>query len=182
MPVKKLRVLEMIDDASIGGGQVHVLMLAQYLNREAFEVSIACAGEGFLADEARKLGIKVIPVSIDNRIRLKTFREVIRIFRTSDFDILHTHGGTAGFWGRIGAFFTGKPTVRIHSYHGMHYLTKNYSFPGRLRMMDQLLLFLTDKVVCVCLSDYQKGLDAGKKKKNQEGYLEYFHWLISTVD
>ena len=101
MSAKKIRVLEMIDDASIGGGQVHVLMLAKYLDREKFEVSIACEGQGFLVDEARKLDIDVIPVSMDNRIRLKTFRKVSRIFRKSDFDILHTHGGTAGFWGRI---------------------------------------------------------------------------------
>lgn len=173
MPIKKLRVLEMIDDASIGGGQVHVLMLAKHLNREAFEVSIACAGQGYLADEARKLGIEVIPVSMDNRIRLKTFREVTRIFRTSDFDILHTHGGTAGFWGRIGSFFTGKPIARIHSYHGMHYLTKNYSFPRRLRMMDQLLLCLTGKVICVCPSDYRKGLDAGIVSKKKGVIIHY---------
>ena len=98
---------------------------------------------------------------------MKTFRKVSRIFRKSDFDILHTHGGTAGFWGRISSFFTGKPIGRIHSYHGMHYLSKNYTFPRRLRMMDQLLLSLTDKVICVCLSDYRKGLESGivSKKK-----------------
>lgn len=173
MSVKKIRVLEMIDDASIGGGQVHVLILARHLNREVFEVSIACEGRGFLADEARKSGIEVIPVSMDNRIRLKTFREVNRIFRTSDFDILHTHGGTAGFWGRIGSFFTGKPIVRIHSYHGMHYLTKNYSFPRRLRIMDQLLLSLSDRVICVCRSDYQKGLEAGIVSKKKGTIIHY---------
>jgi len=173
MPVKKIRVLEMIDDASIGGGQVHVLMLAKHLSRETFEVSIACAGQGFLADEARELGIEVIPVSMDNRIRFKTFRDVIRIFRTSDFDIVHTHGGTAGFWGRIGSLFAGKPIGRIHSYHGMHYLTKNYSFPRRLRMMDQLLLSLTDKVICVCLSDYRKGLAAGIVSKKKGVIIHY---------
>lgn len=161
MSTKKIRVLEMIDDASIGGGQVHVLMLAKYLDREKFEVSIACKGQGFLVDEARKLGIDVISVSMDNHISLKTFREVTRIFRRSNFDILHTHGGTAGFWGRIGASAARKPRVRIHSYHGMHYLSKNYAFPWRLRVADRFLLCLTDKVICVCSSDYKKGLGAG---------------------
>ena len=173
MPVKKIRVLEMIDDASIGGGQVHVLMLAKYLDREKFEVSIACEGQGFLVDEARKLDIDVIPVSMDNRIRLKTFRKVSRIFRKSDFDILHTHGGTAGFWGRISSFFTGKPIGRIHSYHGMHYLSKNYAFPSYLRVTDQLLLCLTDKVICVCPSDYKKGLEAGIVNKKKGILIQY---------
>src|SRR5574337_444662 len=132
MSTKKIRVLEMIDDASIGGGQVHVLILSKYLDRGEFDVSVACKGQGFLVDEARKLGIDVISVSMDNHISLKTFCEVTQIFRRSDFDILHTHGGTAGFWGRIGAFVTRKPIVRIHSYHGMHYLSKNHTFPRRL--------------------------------------------------
>ena len=167
MSVKKIRVLEMIDDASIGGGQVHVLMLAKYLDRGKFEVSIACEGRGFLVDEASKLGINIISVSMDNRISLKTFRKVTQIFRRSNFDILHTHGGTAGFWGRIGAFIAGRPIVRIHSYHGIHYLSKNYAFPRHLRIIDKLLLSLTDKVICVCPSDYRKGLEAGivNKKK-----------------
>lgn len=157
----------MIDDASIGGGQVHVLMLAKYLDRGKFEVSIACNGQGFLVDEACKLGLDTISISMDNRISLKTFREVMHIFRRGKFDILHTHGGTAGFWGRIGAFIVRRPIVRIHSYHGMHYLSKNYTFPWHLRVIDQLLLFMTDKVICVCSSDYRKGLDAGivNKKK-----------------
>lgn len=161
MSTKKINVLEMIDDASVGGGQVHVLLLSKYLDRAEFKISIACKGQGFLADEARKLGIDVISVSMDNQISLKTLREVAHIFRRSNFDILHTHGGTAGFWGRIGAYLTGRPIVRIHSYHGMHYLSKNYSFPRRLRMVDQLLLYLTDKVICVCPSDYRKGIEAG---------------------
>lgn len=161
MSSKKIRVLEMIDDASIGGGQVHVLTLGKYLDRGEFEVSIACKGQGFLVDEVRKYGIDVIPVSMDNHISLKTFREVIRIFRQYDFDILHTHGGTAGFWGRIGAFAAGRPKICVHTYHGMHYLSKNYSFPRRLRWVDQILLCLTDKVICVCTSDYRKGLKAG---------------------
>lgn len=167
MPVKKIHVLEMIDDASIGGGQVHVLMLAKYLDRGKFEVGIACKGQGFLADEAGKLGINTISVSMDNRISMKTFREVAQMFRWSNIDILHTHGGTAGFWGRIGAFLSGRSIVRIHSYHGMHYLSKNHAFPRHLRVIDQLLLRLTDRVICVCPSDYRKGLEAGivNKKK-----------------
>lgn len=173
MAVKKIRVLEMIDDASVGGGQVHVLMLAKHLDRGKFEVSIACSGEGFLVDEAGKLGIDTIAVAMDNRISLKTFREVTQLLRRSNFDILHTHGGTAGFWGRIGAFIAGRPVVRIHSYHGMHYLSKNHTFPPHLRVIDQILLSLTDKVICVCPSDYRKGLEAGIVNEKKGVIIQY---------
>lgn len=159
--MRKIKILEMIDDASIGGGQVHVLMLAKYLDRDEFDISIACKGQGYLVDEALKSGIKVISIAMDNRLRLKTFREVTRMLRKSKFDIIHTHGGTAGFWGRIGSFVAGTPAIRIHSYHGMHYLTKNHSFPRYLKTVDRLLLSVTNNVVCVCSSDYKKGLESG---------------------
>jgi len=158
---KKIRVLEMIDDATIGGGQVHVLMLAKHLDHNTFEVSIACKEHGFLTDEARKHGIEVIPVSMDNHLSLKTFLATTRILRQSNFDILHTHGGTAGFWGRMCGVFAGRPRIRIHSYHGMHYLSKHNVSSFRLQMTDRFLLCLSDKVVCVCESDFKKGLQAG---------------------
>lgn len=173
MSVKKIRVLEMIDDASIGGGQVHVLMLAKHLDREKFEVSIACNGQGFLVEEASKVGIGTISISMDNRIGLKTFCEAVRIFRRSNFDIIHTHGGTAGFWGRIGSLLAGIPVVRIHSYHGMHYLSKHHTFPRHFRVVDRLLLPLTDKVICVCPSDYRKGLEAGIVNEKKGVIIHY---------
>lgn len=164
---KKIRVLEMIDDASIGGGQVHVLMLAKYLDRELFEVFVACGSEGYLVNELHTAGITMIPVSLDNSIRLKNFREVYDLFRNSTFDILHTHGGTAGFWGRLGAIFSPHRPARIHTYHGMHYLSRDSPLPSSLSFIDKFLLHLTDRVVCVCQSDFEKGLKAGIVSKSK---------------
>src|SRR5207248_3830359 len=112
---RKLRVLEMIDDAEIGGGQIHVLLLSKHLPKVRFEVSIACAGKGYLVDEARKLGINVHPIDIDNRLRLISCKGLARLFRQHQFDIVHTHGGTAGFWGRSVSRLFGKPHIRIHT-------------------------------------------------------------------
>lgn len=158
---KPIRVLEMIDDASIGGGQTHVLMLLKYLDQDAFDVSVACEGQGFLVDEIQKIDKKVIPVSMDNHVRLRTFRAVKQIFDKERFDIVHTHGGTAGFWGRFSSLFTSRPPARIHTYHGLHYLNEDSMMPRRFPTIDILLLRFTHRVICVCKSDYVKGLRAG---------------------
>jgi len=157
----KIRVLEMIDDASLGGGQIHVLLLAKYLDKTKFDVSVACEESGYLVDEVKKLGLPLVSVQMDNRFRPKTLKKVFSLLGGENFDVLHTHGGTAGFWGRIPALISRRPQVRIHSYHGIHYLHTRSARNSFFRFVDKSLLPLTDKVICVCRSDYEKGLVSG---------------------
>ncbi len=160
---KKIRVLELIDDASVGGGPIHVLLLASCLDRRAFDVTIACESRGYLVDEAVKRGIRALPIEMGNRLRARTLKSVVRLLGDFEFDILHTHGGTAGFWGRVGSALAGKPLVRIHTYHGMHYLneyTQPFTAWGKT-LLERSLLKWTHRAICVCESDYRKGLDAG---------------------
>jgi glycosyltransferase involved in cell wall biosynthesis len=165
MSQRKLRVLEMIDDASIGGGQIHVLMLAKYLDKDRFDISIACEGEGFLVDEARAIGVNVIPVSMDNTLKFRTLSDVRSLLKRGHFDIIHTHGGTPGFWGRLGSMLISPRPCCVHTYHGIHYLSKS-SLSSRLYcFVDRWFLRSTDVVVTVCRSDFDQGLRAGVVSK-----------------
>ncbi len=159
--MRKIRVLQMIDEASVGGGQMHVLLLSKYLDKKEFNVAIATEPNGYLVDEAKLNSIPVLPISISNAFSLKTLNEVRKQLRETDFDILHTHGGTAGFWGRMAATLNGAPRVRIHTYHGLHYLSNAQEGRKSFRFADRLALPFTSKVVCVCKSDLRKGLEAG---------------------
>jgi glycosyltransferase involved in cell wall biosynthesis len=159
----KIRVLELIDDATVGGGPNHVLLLASHLDRNVFDVTIACAGEGFLVEEARRMGIRVLPIGMSNRLSVRTLKHITQLLRDSEYDVLHTHGGTAGFWGRLGAVIAGKPPVRIHTYHGIHYLSGHHHTVKAWgqKLLERILLRFTDHTICVCESDFRKGLEAG---------------------
>jgi glycosyltransferase involved in cell wall biosynthesis len=153
-----------MDDASLGGGQIHVLLLARHLDPDRFRVSIACAPSGWLVDEARREGIPHHPVSIANTLRWSSFAEMRRLLSTGEFDIVHTHGGTAGFWGRIGVSVAGgsrasRPLL-VHTYHGIHYLGTGSTVPSWFRMIDAALVSQTDGMICVCRSDYTKAVAA----------------------
>jgi glycosyltransferase involved in cell wall biosynthesis len=171
--VQKMRVLLAIDEASLGGGQMHVLLLAKYLHKANFEVEIATEASGWLVTEAQKLNLRVHQIEISNKVTWQSFLQIHQLLKQTQFDVLHTHGGTAGFWIRLVAAVLKKRPVIIHTYHGLHYLNllekagqavqqkiKRVSF----KSIDRLLLSYTDRIICVCKSDYDKAIAAGVAK------------------
>ena len=164
---QKLRVVAMIDDASLGGGQMHVLLLSKYLHRENIEVAIATESTGWLVDQAKILNIPTYAIAISNKLTWQSFQNIYRLLKTQKFDVIHTHGGTAGFWGRlVAACLNHKPKI-IHTYHGLHYLNtaQTKSLKQKIKtaifqQIDQLLLQITDQIICVCRSDYEKAIAA----------------------
>jgi len=162
-----MSVLQLIDDASLGGGQMHVLLLCKYLHRENIEVAIATEATGWLVDQAQILDIATYAIAISNKITWQSFQNIYQLLKSQKFDVIHTHGGTAGFWGRlVAASLQNKPKI-IHTYHGLHYLnTAQTKSPQQkiktaiFQKIDQLLLQITDQIICVCRSDYEKAIAA----------------------
>lgn len=165
--MSKLRVLLAIDDASLGGGQMHVLLLAKYLSRDNFDVELATESKGWLVDEIKKLDIVVHQIAISNNLMWQSFDRIHQLLKSQKFDILHTHGGTAGFWIRlVAAGLKKRPTI-IHTYHGLHYLNisqtsikviKQKFKRAIFKQIDRFLLIYTDRIICVCRSDYDKAI------------------------
>jgi glycosyltransferase involved in cell wall biosynthesis len=168
--MSKLRVLLTIDEASLGGGQMHVLLLAKYLCEANFDVEIATEASGWLVDEARNLGLIVHQIAISNKFRWQSFRHIHQLLSNGQFDVLHTHGGTAGFWIRMVAAGLKRRPVIVHTYHGLHYLNvlegSGQAIPQTIKRaifkrIDRSLLRYTDRIICVCKSDYEKAISAG---------------------
>ncbi len=172
----KLRVLLVIDEASLGGGQMHVLLLAKYLCEANLEVEIATEASGWLVDEAQKLNLTLHQIAISNKVTWRSFRQIHQLLKHRQFDVLHTHGGTAGFWIRSVATRLRNRPVIVHTYHGLHYLNilekagqavqqkvKRVIF----KLIDRLLLRYTDRIICVCKSDYDRAIAAGVASVDQ---------------
>jgi glycosyltransferase involved in cell wall biosynthesis len=149
----KLRIIEMIDKPSLGGGQRAVLLLARGLDRELFDVRVASGGDGPLVDQTQRAGLAHIPFGPGPRFSLKLVAEIARILEADRTDILHTHGGYAGLHGRWAARRSRTPVV-VHTLHGIHYL--HYRNPALRRLsiwQERLLSRTTDALVLVCQSD-----------------------------
>ncbi len=152
----RVRVLEMIDRPFLGGGQVTVLTLARGLDREKFEVLVASEDGGPLVDELRKIGIRHIPVKLGKLSGPSASRALAAVLRDNAIDVLHTHGGIAGLYGRLAARKAGTPAI-VHTIHGIHYL--HYRNPAAKRafiLLERWLSRSTDAVVFVSVADMER--------------------------
>jgi glycosyltransferase involved in cell wall biosynthesis len=154
---RKLRVLEMIDAPTLGGGQVHLLTLARHLDKSLFDASIAASGGGPLEEEARAAGLPFVPLPIRKKPSRKDTRAIADALRERGVDVLHTHGGVAGLAGRRAAAKAGTPVV-VHTLHGIHYLHYRNPFLKYLLVFaERRLARRTDAVIFVSRADYDRG-------------------------
>jgi glycosyltransferase involved in cell wall biosynthesis len=154
--VRKIRVLEMIDKPFLGGGQRTVLLLARNLDRCKFEVSVASAPAGPLVEELRKAGVRHHPLKLEKTLSLRVLGDIRRVLEENSVEILHTHGGVAGLYGRLAAR---KSRVKVvHTLHGLHYLHyRNPILRQAYIDLERRLGRLTDALVFVCRADWEKG-------------------------
>ncbi len=105
--------------ADVGGGPLHVDLLARYLPPD-IERWIACPDEEPYASAWRSSpsvrGVLAIP---RRRFSLGALFELARACRRWDIDIVHSHGKGAGLYSRLLKLL--RPRLRvIHTVHGVH--------------------------------------------------------------
>ncbi|MGB7296735.1 MAG: glycosyltransferase family 4 protein [Candidatus Aminicenantales bacterium] len=166
--MEKLRIMEMIDRPSLGGGQTALLLLAENLDREVFQVFVCSGGEGPLAEQARSKGLAFVPAPLNKRIGFRYRSEIASVLKDQKIDVLHTHGGVAGIHGRAAARLAKTPAV-VHTLHGIHYLHYRNPFLRRLYvLLERRCSRITDRLVLVCRSDLRQ---ARKHKLAPEGKM-----------
>jgi glycosyltransferase involved in cell wall biosynthesis len=107
----RVRILYVTELAVLGGEQYHILTFLRLLNRERFELAIACAPQGPFVDAAAALGVPHIPVEMRSKYDLRAIHHLVQIFRSGSYHIVHLHGARAGVLGRIAAKLARVPTV-----------------------------------------------------------------------
>jgi glycosyltransferase involved in cell wall biosynthesis len=152
----RLRIMEMIDKPSLGGGQTALLLLAENLDKHLFEVFVCSGGEGPLAEAVRRREIPYVSVSLEKKSGSRSRREIAAALRDLKIDVLHTHGGVAGLHGRAAARLAGIPFL-VHTLHGIHYLHYRNPLLRRLYvLLERKYSRFTDRLVLVCQSDLRQ--------------------------
>jgi len=159
--MSKIKILEMIDSPFLGGGQINLLSLASSLDKSLFDV-LVCSGEGgALVEVLKNKGITHIPISMTKKFSRNTVTKIIDILSKFPIDVLHTHGGVAGFYGRWAAHKCRIPVV-VHTLHGIHYLHyRNFVLKYVYILLEKWFSRFTDTVIYVCDSDKALGKKYG---------------------
>ena len=111
----KKRVLLLITRSEPGGAQSHVLELLLGLENK-YEFLLATGEEGFLLEQAQKLGIESYQLtSLKRNISLSddrdAYREIKNLLIELKPDLVHTHSSKAGILGRLAAHRLGIKNV-----------------------------------------------------------------------
>ncbi len=150
----KIKVLQLIDGGFLGGGQTNVLSIAKNADRNKFSVSVAAGGGGKFEEEVKNNDINFHSIELPKLLRTKYLKNLKELYREEYFDIIHTHGGVAGFYGRILKKHT--PHIKcVHTIHGIHYINSgNLIRKNVSRTIEQYLVQFTDKTICETHNDF----------------------------
>jgi glycosyltransferase involved in cell wall biosynthesis len=164
---KRINVLHVIDQLSLGGAEILLFTLAVNIDRSRFNMMVCCwDDEGLLAKQLTKEGIKVFCLKVPRfRYTYRKIFNLIKIIKTEKIDIVHTHMQNADFMGRLIARVCNVPILckTRHAYRG----GSEKGYPGYARWylnFNVLLDYLTDMVIYV--SDSQMNVFK-KRERNR---------------
>lgn len=150
----KFKILQLIDGGFLGGGQTNVLSIAKNADKTEFDISIAAAGGEKFEDEVRKNSISFYPIELPKLLRTKYLKRLEILHEEQQFDLIHTHGGVAGFYGRI--LKKHHPEIKcVHTIHGIHYINSgNLLRKSVSKTIEQYLVQFTDRTICETHNDF----------------------------
>jgi glycosyltransferase involved in cell wall biosynthesis len=150
----KHRIAHVITNAdSFGGAQRNTLLTLTGLVRDGYEAELVCGPGGRLIEQAKANGItvRVVPNlvrQIDPVKDCRAFFMLSKLFRSREYDIVHTHSTKGGILGRLAARFAQVPVI-IHTVHGVPF-EMNGDVKTRIYIgMERLMGKVTDRLVCV---------------------------------
>ncbi|MEA4972562.1 MAG: glycosyltransferase family 4 protein [Candidatus Metalachnospira sp.] len=105
-----IKVLNIISDSNIGGAGRCVLTFLKYFDRTSFSAKVVVPRGSLLIPEINKLGIKTIEADAiaEKSLSMDGIKELKKIIKSSECDIVHTHGNMSG---RIAGKQCGKKVV-----------------------------------------------------------------------
>ena len=162
---KKIKTLHLRSSAGFyGAEQVIVTLLSQLKNSET-ECHLAIFNNYLnantdLIDRAKKEGIQVIELPSKGRMDLSTFIALMRVIRSGEYDVLHTHDYKSAFYGLLPAKIAGvKLLATLHGWLQNNRAEKLY------KIVELAILRMYDLITVVSSDQKQELLDRGFSPK-----------------
>ncbi len=152
MSLKRVRVCHLAVGDAWGGAEAYLCELARWVVCESdFELSAIVLNEGRLAEELRKLSVRVLIVSETSSNLLNALAQIVRILREYPCDLIHTHKPKDNVLGVLAGILSCRPLV-VRTVHGSPEIFSGITY---LKMILHELpnqfcnKFLVDRVIAV---------------------------------
>jgi glycosyltransferase involved in cell wall biosynthesis len=152
----RIRILEVIRQGQIGGGESHLLDLVEYLDKERFEPICLAFTDGEMIGRMKAMGIETHVIETQKPFDLKVQRQVRQLMKERGINVVHAHGSRAAsniVW----------PARQLHL--PIVYTVHGWSFhddqPWIVRKMrawsEKLICHYARQVICVSQSNADTG-------------------------
>jgi len=145
----KIKIIQFNSYSGIGGGEQILFDITKGLKND-FDFLVV-APSGLLLQRCCDIGIRTKIIEATGLLgRLK---EIKKIFKKANSDIIHMHGTRAAFWGRLAIIgLKNKPKI-IYTLHGFHIIRKKFFLKWSLILAERFLNRWTTFLVCVSEAD-----------------------------
>jgi glycosyltransferase involved in cell wall biosynthesis len=152
----KLKVLEVIRQGQIGGGESHLLDLLYFLDRDMIEPICLSFTDGEMIHRLGEMGIECHVIETQKPFDLKVQNQIVRLIKGERIQLVHAHGSRA-------ASNILYPVARLHipfiyTVHGWSFHNDQSFIVKKLRgWSEKLMCHYADQVICVSQSNNDTG-------------------------
>jgi glycosyltransferase involved in cell wall biosynthesis len=119
--MNKIKVLQIISSSNIGGAEKMFYELLKYLDKDKFEIYVACPPDGLMAEDFKKFSEEVNVVDFNGlAASVKTIFLLKKYMKQKQIDVVHTHLFSADFAGIIAAKLASVP-YKISTIYGYNF-------------------------------------------------------------
>ena len=152
----KLKVLEVIRQGQIGGGESHLLDLIHFLDKEIVNPICLSFSDGEMIRQLKQMGISCYVIDTQKPFDISVQRQIIELIQNEKVQLVHAHGSRA-------ASNILYPVRKLHlplvyTVHGWSFHDDQSFFVKKLRgWSEKLICHYANQVICVSESNKNTG-------------------------
>jgi len=146
-----IKVLQVIHNAGPTGPGRMVYGIARHIDKEQFLIDVLCPGDGYLAQDLIKIGVKVVPLEAGRIWSVAGIFHTWRRLRREGYHVLHVHSGQLNAFSKVIGCLLGIPSIIFVEHFSAedHIWIKNKITLSIHTMFHALSNAMADRIVAV---------------------------------
>ena len=155
--MKRIKVLEVIRQGQIGGGESHLLDLIHFMDKETYEPICLSFTDGNMIKRLCEMGVECHIINTHTAFDLKVQQKIIRLINDLHINLIHAHGSRAASNMIYAAQHLHLPL--IYTVHGWSFHDDQSKLVYHLRRWsEKLICHYAEQVICVSQSNANTGI------------------------